>query len=137
VRGDVSDVDRVGGIDQRAEERINRHAGRQVQSSVLQVADARREPVAEERHHPEDMVGHAARIDRVLLGRQAGLVVEQAVEDVRSLAGGRGDHLGVERSVLVGDVSIEAHARLVAMPRVDIGERLAVAAGEEVLAVRR
>jgi hypothetical protein len=72
----------------------------------------------------------------VLLGREAGLVVEQAVEDVRCLAGSRHDDLGVERPVLVGDMGVERDVRLVAVTRVHVGERLAAAAREEVLAVR-
>src|SRR3954462_4521728 len=42
------------------------------------------------------MVGDAASIDRMLIDLKAGLMVEQAVKHVRRLAGGGGDHLGVE-----------------------------------------
>lgn len=54
---------------------------------------------------------------------------------MRRLAGGRSDHLGVERPVLVGDVGVERHAWLIAVARVDVGDGLAWAAGEEVLPV--
>ena len=81
------------------------------------------------------MVRDAAGVDRVLLDPQARLVVEQAVQHVRRLAGGGGDHLGVERAVLVRHMGVERDARLVAVPGVDVGDRLAAAAGEEVLAV--
>ena len=101
VLGQVLDVDRAAAVGERCEQRIDRHSRRQVQPAILQIAQARREPVAEERHQPEDVVRRAARVDRVLLDRQAGLMVEQPVEHVRRLAGGRRDHLGVERAVLV------------------------------------
>ena len=71
----------------------------------------------------------------MLLGCEPGLMIEQSVENVRRLAGGCGDHLGVEGPVLVRDMGVERHARLVAVPRVDVGDRLAVAPGEEMLAV--
>ena len=55
----------------------------------------------------EDMVGIAAAIGVVAAGRNLALVVEQPIEHVRGFAGGRRDHLGVERRVSVGEVRIE------------------------------
>ena len=135
VLSDVHDVDLTAGVDHGREQRVDAQARRQVQPTVLEVAHARREAIAEEGHEPEDVVGGTACVDRVLVDRQPGLVVEQAVEHVRRLTGGRGDHLGVERTVLVGDVGVERDARLVAVTRVDVGDRLSRAAGEEVLPV--
>ena len=133
----MGDVDRRLGIGEGREQWVEARAGRQVQLAVREVAQARREAVAEEGHEAEDVVGRAAGVDGVLLDGEAGLVVEQTVEHVRRLAGGGGDDLRVERPVLVGDVGVEAHARLVAVTRVDVCDRLARPTGEEVLSIRR
>ena len=45
------------------------------------------------------MVGIAAAIGVVTAGRDLTLVVEQPIEHMRGFAGGRRDHLGVERRV--------------------------------------
>ena len=132
----MGDVDGCLGIDHGRDQRIDRQPGRQVQSTLLQVAHARREAVTEERHEPEHVVGHPAGVDGVLLDREPGLMVEEPVEHVRRLACGRGDDLGVERPILIGDVGVERHARLVAMAGVHRCDRLACASGEEVLSVR-
>src|SRR3954447_15794075 len=85
----------VGGVDQGRKQRVDRQAGWQVEAAVFEVAQARGEAVAEEGHEPEDVVGGPADIDRVLLDRQPRLMIEQAIEHMRRLAGGRGDHLAV------------------------------------------
>ena len=54
---------------------------------------------------------------------------------MRCLAGCGGDHFRMERSVLIGNKSVEADARLVAVPRVYVGDRLARTASKEVLAI--
>ena len=52
---------------------------------VGQVADARREPEAQEVAQGEDVVGESAGVRVVLLDAKVGLVVEQAVEHVRGV----------------------------------------------------
>jgi hypothetical protein len=73
----------------------------------------------------------------VLLDAQVGLVVQQAVEHIGRVAHADVDHLGVERRVLVGDVGVERPPWAAAVFRVDVAGALGLAAGSEVLAVRR
>jgi hypothetical protein len=61
------------------------------------------------------VIGHTTFVGVVLLNRQSRIVIEKPIEDVRRLARGHCDHLGVERPELVGDVGSERHAGLVAM----------------------
>src|SRR3546814_9622273 len=100
-------------------------------------ADAGGEPEAAQMSPTKHVVGHPAGVGVVLLDGKACLMVQQAVQDVRRLAGRGGDHLGVERTVLVGDMGIERHAGLVTVTRVDVSDSLAAAAGPAALAVRR
>ena len=83
------------------------------------------------------MVDRAGGVGVVLANVERAFVVQQAVENVRRLAGVGGDDLGVERRVAIGDVGVELHARLRAVFGVVVGARFAVAAGPEKLAVRR
>ncbi len=104
---------------------------------VGQVADPRGEAEAQERAQAEDVVGEAARVGVVLLDPQRGPVPQETVEHVRRLVRRGGDHLGMEGAELVGDVAVEADARLLAVPGVGGGGRPAQAAGLEELAVGR
>jgi hypothetical protein len=72
----------------------------------------------------------------VLGGAEPGAVPQQPVEHVRCLGRGRGDDFGVEGTELVGHVRVESDAGLVAVPGVDVADRLAAAAGAEELPVR-
>jgi len=54
----------------------------------------------------------------MLLDSQIGLMVEQTVENMRGVAGVCCDHFGIEGRVLVGDVGIEEHSRLIAIPQI-------------------
>src|SRR6266850_5334110 len=83
------------------------------------------------------MIGCAASIRVVFLDLQAGLMIEQSVENVRCLTGcGRND-LGVVGTELIAYVGVEGHAWLVAMTRVDVGEVFSASASSKVLAVGR
>ncbi len=53
-------------------------------------------------------------------------MVEQAIEDVRGLAGIGCDDLGVERREAVGDMGVEQHAGIGAIAGVAISARLAL-----------
>jgi hypothetical protein len=85
----------------------------------------RRRAVANTEHGTRDATG----VGVVLFYRQSGVVIEQPVEAMRSLAGVRRDHLRIERPELVGDVSVEQDARLVAMARIHVRDRGAGAPG--------
>src|SRR5271165_3085332 len=61
------------------------------------------------------MVGIAAAIGVVAAGRDLALVVEQPIEHMRGFAGGRCDHLGVERCVSVGEVCVELDPGFIAV----------------------
>ena len=102
-----------------------------------QIADAGREPVAENGARGEDMIGEAARVGELLADMAAGVVHEQAVEDVRGFARRRGDHLGCKRRVLVRDVTVGFQAGGIAIFCVDQVHGLALLCRGEELAVAR
>jgi hypothetical protein len=60
-------------------------------------------------------------------------MVKQAVENMRGVAGIRGDHLRIEGRVLVGDVGVKEHARLIAITEIDLPGLLTTPAGAETL----
>jgi len=82
------------------------------------------------------MVGIAAAIGMVAAGRDLALVVEQPIEHMRGFAGGRRDHLGVERRVSVGEVRVELDPGLIAVMGIDAARFTAEAAGPKELAIR-
>ena len=88
-------------------------------------------------HEGKDMIGEARRVGVVLLDAQVGLVVQQAVEHVGRVAHADVHDLGVERRVLVGDMGVERPPWAAAVFRIDVAGALGLAAGAEVLAVRR
>src|ERR687898_3045077 len=100
MRGGMVDVDQVFHVGPVRQERIDRHARRQVQPPVLEIAYARGKAIAEEGKQAKTMVRDAPRVDRMLVDLEARLVVEQAIEHMRRLTGGGGDHFSVERAVL-------------------------------------
>src|SRR5260370_8961472 len=83
------------------------------------------------------MVGIAAAIGMVAAGHDLALMVEQPVKDMRGFAGGRRNHLGVERCVAVGEVRVELDPGFIAVMSVDAARIAAETAGPEKLAVRR
>ena len=102
---------------------------------VGEIADAGREAESQQAAERKDMIGEAGRVGVVLLDPQVGLMVEKAVENVRGIEGVRGDHLGIKGRVLVGDVGVEEHARLVSIAQIDLPGLLSAPAGAETLAV--
>ena len=83
------------------------------------------------------MIGEAGRVGVVLLDPQVGFVIQQAVEHVGRVAHADVHDLGVERRVLVGDMGVERPPWAAAVFRIDVAGALGLAAGAEVLAVRR
>ena len=61
-------------------------AVRQIEPCVAQVADARREAKTEQMHEGEDVIGEARGVGVMLFNSQVGLMVKQAVEDVRGVS---------------------------------------------------
>ena len=98
---DQRDVDAAG--DQRFERRIGRGLGKAVEPAVLQVWDARRKLKAEQSEEREDVIGIATAVGVMAANRDLALVIQEAVEDMQSLARCRCDHLGVERGEAVGE----------------------------------
>ena len=105
--------------DEWFERRIGGRLAEAVQTSALQIRDPRRELKPEQGAEGEDMVGIAAAIGVVAAGRDLALVVEQPVEHMRGFAGGRRDHLGVERRVSVGEVRVELDPGFIAVMGID------------------
>ena len=88
-------------------------------------------------HQTKDVIGEACRIGVVLLDAQIGFVVQQAVEHVGRVAHADVHDLGGERRVLVGDMGVERPPWAAAVFRIDVAGALGLAAGTEVLAIRR
>ena len=110
---DVFSVDEAA--DQRSEIRRRLLIWQQVELAFLDIANAWSEAEAEEVAKAEHVICHATGVGVVLLDRQSRIVVEKPIEDMRRLARGCCDHLGIERPELVGDVNIERDAGLVAI----------------------
>ena len=91
-----ADVDAPG--DQRLQ-RGSRRLAETVEPAVLEIGDARREAEAEQGAKREDMVGDPAAIGVVAAGSRCPPLRwwSSAVEHMQGFAGGRRDHLGVER----------------------------------------
>jgi len=123
--------------DEGSENRRGVLAREEIEPSVLQISDARREPEPEQGAEPEYMVGDAAGVRIVLFDSQSRLVIKQAVEHMRRLARCRGDGLRVVGAKLIGDVGVEGDPRLIAVTRVDVAKRFAMAAGAIILPIRR
>ena len=83
------------------------------------------------------MIGEARRVGVVLLDAQVGFVVQQAVEHVGRIAHADVHDLGVKWRVLVRNVGVERPPWAAPVFRVDVAGALGLAAGAEVLAVRR
>ena len=63
---------------------------------------SRRKAEAQQTAHGKDMIGEAPGVGVVLVYDKAALVIKQSVEDIGRLVSGRGDHLGVKRTKLIG-----------------------------------
>src|SRR5277367_5575676 len=109
----------------------------QVELAFLDIANARSEAKAEEVAEAKHVICHTTGVGVVLLNRQSRIVIEKPIEDVRRLARGRRDHLGIEWPELVGDVGIERDAGLVAMACIHVRDCSTCPASTEVLPVRR
>ncbi len=73
---------------------------------------------------PEDVIDGAGGISRMFTDRDTAFMVEQPVDDVRSLAGIGGDDLAVEGREAIGHVGLKQHARLAAVAGVVVGALL-------------
>ena len=72
----VLEIDRRTAVDQRRKQWIDAHSRQQMQPALFEVAQPRREAIAEEWHQPKYVIGRAAGIGRMLLDGQARLVIE-------------------------------------------------------------
>ncbi len=131
---DVLDVERAA--DHGFQRVIGGVALRDVELGVAgsRMRGAKRKP---EVHQGEDVIGEARRVGVMLLDPQVGLVVQQAVEHVGRIAHADVHDLGVKWRVLVRNVGVERPPWAAPVFRVDVAGALGLAAGAEVLAVRR
>ncbi len=132
---DVLDVERAA--DRGFQRVIGGVALRDVELGVAQVADARREAEAQEVHQGEDVIGEARRVGVMLLDPQVGLVVQQAVEHVGSNRARRRSRPWCEMARTGQKCGCRTSALGCSVFRVDVAGALGLAAGAEVLAVRR
>ena len=121
--------------DQRSERGVIALLAGHIKPLVGEITDAGRETKAQQMAERENVIGESGRVGVVLLDPQIGLVVEKAVKDVRRIAGIRGDHLGIEGRVLVGNVGVEKHTGLVAIAKINLPGLLSAPAGAETLSV--
>ncbi len=85
----------------------------------------------------ENMIARPAGVRIMFLDGQRCAVMQEAVEDMGSLAHRGGKNLAVERSVLVGDMRVEEHPRINAVFGVDVAWSVAAPSCAKELAVRR
>ena len=105
---------RVDGPGKQRRERIgNRHVHGQPQTLVGQILEAGHEVDPEQMAQAPQGFGEAVGIGGVQAGGEAGVVVEQAVENVGRLPRGTGDHLGGEDRDPVTDVSVNGYGFVV------------------------
>ena len=138
---DFAPIDRdVIGVDKPADQRSKNwrrdRTGKQIQSAIFDIPQSRGEAEAQHVASTEHVVGGAARIGVVLFDLKTALVVEQAIEDMRRFARGRGNDLGMIRAELIGDMGVERYAWLIAVAGVHIRDCLAMAASSKILPVR-
>jgi len=100
--------------DERRERRPGAGSAKGIQSPFGQVGDARGEADAQDMRQRKHVVADATAIGVMGGDAEVCLMVEQAVDDVRRLAGA-GDRRGVERRVAVGYVRVEQRRRLAAV----------------------
>ncbi len=135
MQSDCSRVDRSA--DQWRQRGKSWIIGGCVEAGIADVADPGREPVAEQVHEGEEMVGESGRVGVVFLDRQVGLVIEQPVQNVGRVAVTNVDEFAVEGRVLVRDVRVDEPAGFGTVLRVHVPGGLRFAAGTEALPVRR
>ena len=127
----------IAPADQGIERFVSRACADDIEPPVGEIANARREAESQQVAEAEHVIDRAGGVGVVLADVDRAFMVHQPVENVRGLAGVRGDDLGIERRVTIGDVGVELHARLRAVFGVVVGAGLAMSAGAEKLAVRR
>jgi hypothetical protein len=101
------------------------------------MAQARREAKTQQMAERKNVIGESGGVGIVFFNLQFRFVVEQTIEYIRGISCGRIDELGLERGVLVRNVGIEGHPRIIAVTRIDLSVRGAVTAGAKALPVRR
>ena len=124
---DERDVDASG--DQRFERGIGRRSTEAIETPTLQIRDTRGKQEPEQRTECEDVVGIAAAVGVVTVGRNITLMIEQPVEHMHGFACGCRNHLGVERRVAVGEVRVELDPGFIAVMGIDAARFAAEAAG--------
>ena len=99
------------------------------------IADAGRETKAQKVAERKDVIGEASGVGVMLLDPQIGLMVEEAIENMRRITGIRGDYLHIEGCVLVGDVGVKEHVRFIPVAEIDLPGLLSAPAGAETLTI--
>ena len=128
------------GVDRRADMVRQRRVGigflEGVELPVLEVAQSRREALADQGEQPKDMIAGAAGIGEELLDLEDCVVIEQSVEHIDGLAFGRADRQNAEVAVLIGKCAVELRSRLAAIVEIDISALGGPVACPEELAIR-
>ena len=69
--------------------------------------------IAQEMTEAKKLIRVAVGVDKMFLGSQDRVVIEESVEHINGLADGTGDHLGVEHTVLVRGVRVDRQGLIV------------------------
>ena len=85
----------------------------------------------------EDMIGEAGRVRVIFLDLQVRLVIEETIENMRRIPNCRVDDLGMERSVLVGDVGVKSNTGVVPILEIYLSSSFAATSGAEELSIGR
>src|SRR5665213_1116618 len=82
------------------------------------------------------MIREAACVGVVFANDEAALMVEQSVENIGRLVGGRRDHVGVIGAKLIGKMGVELYTRVLTIVQVHQSVDFASAAGAKELCIR-
>ena len=127
-------------VQHAADHRLHCRTGaafRDMPLGVVEVADARRKPKAQEVHQREDVISETCCVGVVLLDRRVRLVVWHAARYTGRIAHADVRHLRAERHVLIRDVGVKKLSRLGAALRVDVTRASGLGLSVKALPVQR
>ena len=108
-----------------------------VELPVLEVAQSRREALADQGEHPEDVIARPASVGKMFLDIQDRILVEQPIQHIGRFAFRRADGQDAEVAVLVRQVAVELRSRFAAIVQIDVTASCRSVARTEELPVGR
>ena len=105
--------------DERGERRIAGRLLHGIKTRVAKVANARGKAEPQQVTQGENVIGESAGVGVMLFDAKIGFMIEQPIKDMGRVPRRGADEFAVEWGVLVGDVSVERRARLIAITGID------------------